>query len=115
MAAICSPTPALPSYCSPWIHLRPQALFAPLHCCAAAWAEARSLGTSRSCVNGAICVVAAIQREEYALNERWSTLQRSIGSQPTSLITLALLGKKMSKLAMTFSTRVFQVSDLLVC
>ena len=46
----------------PCVHRSPQALFGPLHCFAAAWADARSLGMSRSCVKGAIWIVAAIQR-----------------------------------------------------
>ena len=70
-ADICSPGPSLPSQVAVFQvlpHVVPP-LGAPEHCLAAPWAEARNLGIIKFVVKGAICVVAAIQRERYALND----------------------------------------------
>lgn len=69
-ADICSPTPCFPSQVDEY-HVRPQVipLEPPEHCAAAPLAQVCNLGTMKLDVKGAICVVAAIQRERYALKE----------------------------------------------
>jgi hypothetical protein len=64
MAAICCPTPCVPSQTVPFDQLSPHVrpLAPPEHCCAAAMAEARSLGITSARVHGARKVVCAIQR-----------------------------------------------------
>ena len=59
IAAICCPTPCVPSQTVPFDQLNPHVrpLAPPEHCCAAAMAEARSLGMMISRVQGARKVV----------------------------------------------------------
>lgn len=113
IALICSPMPLLPSHFSS-VHFNPQLvpLFPPVHVFAAARAEARSFGMMWSYVKGAICVVAAIQRAMYALNERWSTMQVFTVSQARSYMTsLGLSAKKTSDALRIRSTRSLHVGS----
>lgn len=85
-ADICSPIPIRPSHVAVF-HVLPHVvppLGAPEHCFAAPCADALSLGMMVFAVKGAICVVAAIQRERNALKDGWSLLQLPCGSHATS-------------------------------
>jgi hypothetical protein len=64
MAAICCPTPWVPSQTVPFDQLSPHVrpLAPPEHCSAAATAEARSFGMTRARVQGARKVLWASQR-----------------------------------------------------
>jgi len=64
MAAICCPTPSVPSHTVPLDQLSPHVrpFVPPEHCSAAILAEVRSLGRIRERVHGARKVVCAIQR-----------------------------------------------------
>lgn len=96
------------------VHLSPHEVFLgpPAHVFAAALAEARSFGIILSYVNGASCVDAAIQRARYPLNDRWSTLQVSTGSQARSYRTsLGLSVKKTSAALRMPSVRSFHLGS----
>ena len=91
MAAICWPTPVVPSHFPLWFaHLNPHSrpLSPPVHCATAAFAEFSSRTLIRSKVHGAHLVVAAIHRLRNALNDSWSMSQRLTDSHATSIMTL---------------------------
>lgn len=87
-AAICCPTPLLPSQTAPLDHFSPQArpLSPPEHCNAAAVAEVSRAFIIWPVVKGATFVVCAIQRERYALKLNMSVSQLTgvLSSQATS-------------------------------